>query len=62
MNMSKLNNEIRELSIDEIEAVSGGFLGLVATIVWGAVVGELLGGSAVDGWVATAVKAAKTKM
>jgi hypothetical protein len=60
--MTKLNNETRELSIDELDAVSGGFLGLVAAIGLGAVVGELLGGSAVDGFVATVAKAAREKL
>jgi hypothetical protein len=58
MNMSKLDNEICELNIDELDSVSGGILGLLLTVM-GAEIGLIIGAESHDGFLAHAVNAAK---
>jgi bacteriocin-like protein len=48
--MTKLNNETRELNIDELESVSGGF-GFFDNLVW-----DLIKTESASGFVANAVR------
>jgi hypothetical protein len=50
IDMTKLNNETRELIIDELESVSGGF-------IWGNVVWDAIKYESANGFIANAVKA-----